>query len=188
MDINTLTDLNNFCLLLQQKLILIFTTFIKEDKSALNESTTKDIIIQKIQEHPWSKDELNNEELQKLLSFCNNCSSISTVIPSAISTRQTQVTSLPLPPPTDTAPPTATAPPTDTDPFEKYSKMRKMLPEGAVRQKMSNDGIPSEEIDAFFITDGRKKLTSKKSKEHKKNNVISKRITKKSPRKQKNRT
>jgi hypothetical protein len=34
--------------------------------------------------------------------------------------------------------------------FEKYEKMKKMLPEGAVRQKMNLEGISAEEIDAFF--------------------------------------
>ncbi len=31
-----------------------------------------------------------------------------------------------------------------------YDKMRKMLPEGPVRQKMSVDGFSEEEIDAYF--------------------------------------
>lgn len=34
--------------------------------------------------------------------------------------------------------------------FEKYDKMRKMLPEGAVRQKMASDGISEEDIEAYF--------------------------------------
>lgn len=34
--------------------------------------------------------------------------------------------------------------------FAKYDKMRKMLPEGAVRQKMMVEGIPEADIDAFF--------------------------------------
>jgi chaperonin cofactor prefoldin len=51
-------------------------------------------------------------------------------------------------------PPLASVAPTVTaaiDPkFEKYEKMKKMLPEGAVRQKMNLEGISAEEIDAFF--------------------------------------
>jgi hypothetical protein len=43
---------------------------------------------------------------------------------------------------------TVTAP---IDPkFEKYDNMKKMLPEGAVRQKMNLEGVSAEEIDAFF--------------------------------------
>jgi hypothetical protein len=34
--------------------------------------------------------------------------------------------------------------------FEKYAKMKKMLPEGAVRQKMMQEGISDAEIEAFF--------------------------------------
>jgi hypothetical protein len=34
--------------------------------------------------------------------------------------------------------------------YEKYVKMKKMLPEGAVRQKMMQEGIPDAEIEAFF--------------------------------------
>lgn len=34
--------------------------------------------------------------------------------------------------------------------FGKYDKMRKMLPEGAVRQKMMSDGIPEKDIEAYF--------------------------------------
>lgn len=34
--------------------------------------------------------------------------------------------------------------------FEKYNKMKKMLPEGAVRQKMTTDGFTPSEIDNFF--------------------------------------
>lgn len=41
--------------------------------------------------------------------------------------------------------------PAQADPrYEKYSKMKKMLPEGAVRQKMTVDGFTEEEIDAFM--------------------------------------
>ena len=47
------------------------------------------------------------------------------------------------------APPVAA--PAAADPrFEKYEKMKKMLPEGAVRQKMSLDGFTEQEIDGFF--------------------------------------
>jgi hypothetical protein len=52
---------------------------------------------------------------------------------------------------TTVAPATAAAP----DPrFEKYDKMRKMLPEGAVRQKMSGDGFTPAEIEGFFNPGG----------------------------------
>ena len=34
--------------------------------------------------------------------------------------------------------------------YEKYTKMKKMLPEGAVRQKMMGDGFSQAEIDGFF--------------------------------------
>eukprot|EP01040_Poterioochromonas_malhamensis_P011521 gene11521-12563_t len=45
----------------------------------------------------------------------------------------------------------SSAPPSVVDPkFEKYEKMRKMLPEGAVRQKMTQEGLTQTEIDAFF--------------------------------------
>lgn len=36
------------------------------------------------------------------------------------------------------------------DKFEKYRKMQKMLPEGAVRQKMQSDGFKEEDIEAFL--------------------------------------
>jgi hypothetical protein len=36
------------------------------------------------------------------------------------------------------------------DPLYKYHKMKTMLPEGAVRQKMMNDGFSDAEIQAFF--------------------------------------
>jgi hypothetical protein len=38
--------------------------------------------------------------------------------------------------------------------YEKYTKMRKMLPEGAVRQKMTADGFTPDEIDKFFLDPG----------------------------------
>ena len=41
--------------------------------------------------------------------------------------------------------------------FEKFDKMKKMLPEGAVRQKMSLEGFAQEEIDNFFNGGGKKK-------------------------------
>lgn len=34
--------------------------------------------------------------------------------------------------------------------FKKYVKMKGMLPEGAVRQKMTNDGFAAADIDAFL--------------------------------------
>lgn len=34
--------------------------------------------------------------------------------------------------------------------FEKYEKMKKMLPEPAIKQKMTMDGFTQQEIDAFF--------------------------------------
>ncbi len=34
--------------------------------------------------------------------------------------------------------------------FLKYDKMKKLLPEGAVRQKMMTEGISAADIDAFF--------------------------------------
>ena len=47
--------------------------------------------------------------------------------------------------------------------FEKFDKMKKMLPEGAVRQKMMLEGFTPEEIDKFFnkSTGGGKKKTQK---------------------------
>jgi hypothetical protein len=42
-------------------------------------------------------------------------------------------------------------PPLDpNDPFYKYHKMKTMLPEGAVRQKMMTNGFSNAEIEAFF--------------------------------------
>ncbi len=51
---------------------------------------------------------------------------------------------------TSAAPVSASTAPALPEKFEKYVKMKKMLPEGAVRQKMSMEGIPDSEIDAFF--------------------------------------
>lgn len=56
-------------------------------------------------------------------------------------------------PPTSGAPPPPAppAPPAAADPrFEKYTKMQKMLPEGAVRQKMMTDGFSAADIESFF--------------------------------------
>jgi hypothetical protein len=55
-------------------------------------------------------------------------------------------------------PPAAPAPPpssggaasTGNSAYEKYDKMRKMLPEPPIRQKMMQDGIPQGEIDAYW--------------------------------------
>lgn len=49
---------------------------------------------------------------------------------------------------TPTAP--ATAAPAVDPRFEKYEKMKKMLPEGAVRQKMQTDGFSADEIESFM--------------------------------------
>jgi hypothetical protein len=54
-------------------------------------------------------------------------------------------------PPTSTASATpAAAVGPDLSRFEKYEKMRKMLPEGAVRQKMKMDNFTDVEIDAMY--------------------------------------
>jgi hypothetical protein len=43
---------------------------------------------------------------------------------------------------------------TKTDPrYETYKRMQGMLPEGAVRQKMTNDGISPDDIDIFISGD-----------------------------------
>jgi hypothetical protein len=57
----------------------------------------------------------------------------------------------PLPASTSAAPPAAAAAVVDPK-FEKFEKMKKMLPEGAVRQKMAMEGITPAEIDTFFGT------------------------------------
>ena len=44
---------------------------------------------------------------------------------------------------------TITEPKTD-ERFLKYEKMKKMIPEGAIRQKMSLEGFTQQEIDNFF--------------------------------------
>ena len=46
--------------------------------------------------------------------------------------------------------PTPPAPPAEDERFAKYTKMKKMLPEGAVRQKMKVDGFSEEDIATFF--------------------------------------
>eukprot|EP01038_Epipyxis_sp_PR26KG_P007973 gene7973-10813_t len=48
-----------------------------------------------------------------------------------------------------TVPPQPPAPVVD-ERYAKYDRMRKMLPEGAVRQKMMVEGFTSEEIDGYF--------------------------------------
>jgi hypothetical protein len=49
----------------------------------------------------------------------------------------------------------AIRPPVVVDPaLEKYVKMQRMLPEGAVRQKMAADGISQDVIDSFFGATG----------------------------------
>ncbi|KAJ1442627.1 hypothetical protein B484DRAFT_389988 [Ochromonadaceae sp. CCMP2298] len=58
------------------------------------------------------------------------------------------------PPPDTSAPAPAAAAPAAAAPLdprlEKYAKMKKLLPEGAVRQKMQMDGFSPEEIEAVF--------------------------------------
>jgi hypothetical protein len=44
----------------------------------------------------------------------------------------------------------AAPPPVVDERFAKFDKMRKMLPEGAVRQKMAGEGFTPAEIDGFF--------------------------------------
>jgi hypothetical protein len=38
-----------------------------------------------------------------------------------------------------------------TQNLERYRKMRNMLPEAAVRQRMQTDGMSQEDIDNFFM-------------------------------------
>ena len=74
-----------------------------------------------------------------------------------------------VPPTSGLAPATTTAPPTvgggggaseEIDPrYEKFVKMMRMLPEGAVRQKMSMEGFTDTEIDVF-ISNGAPKKSS----------------------------
>ncbi|KAJ1412827.1 P-loop containing nucleoside triphosphate hydrolase protein, partial [Ochromonadaceae sp. CCMP2298] len=54
----------------------------------------------------------------------------------------------PPPPPGKAIPPASPGVPPEV--FEKYSRMRRMLPEGAVRQKMMVDGFAQGDIDSFF--------------------------------------
>ena len=55
--------------------------------------------------------------------------------------------SMPPPPP---VPPTVPVELSGDSRLKTYDTMRKMLPEGAVRQKMKMDGIPDADIDAYF--------------------------------------
>ena len=69
----------------------------------------------------------------------------------------TETALVPVPPPAETAPTaTATAAVAAAEPenpqYEVYKRMRRMLPEGPVRQKMQNDGCTDEEIDRFFAS------------------------------------
>ena len=52
------------------------------------------------------------------------------------------------------APPSAQEDYSTNPAYQKYVTMRKMLPEGPVRQKMMTDGFTPSEIDAFFGSDG----------------------------------
>ena len=63
----------------------------------------------------------------------------------------------PAPVPPITAAPAAPAPSSSSDggKYDKYKTMQRMnVPEGAVRQKMSGDGFPAAEIDAFLNSTG----------------------------------
>lgn len=69
----------------------------------------------------------------------------------------TETALVPVPPPAETAPAaTATAAVAAAEPenpqYEVYKRMRRMLPEGPVRQKMQNDGCTDEEISRFFAS------------------------------------
>ncbi len=46
--------------------------------------------------------------------------------------------------------PVASTVPVVEERFAKFEKMKKMLPEGAVRQKMTGEGFTPAEIDGFF--------------------------------------
>ena len=54
------------------------------------------------------------------------------------------------PPPPGPPPPVAPAAHSSNPRYNKYDTMRKMLPEGAVRQKMMVDGFEPSEIDSYF--------------------------------------
>jgi hypothetical protein len=55
--------------------------------------------------------------------------------------------------------PAPAAAPVVDERYEKYVKMQKMLPEGAVRQKMATDGFSAPQIDSF-ITNGPPKVAA----------------------------
>jgi len=83
----------------------------------------------------------------------------STPVPVPAPPAVTETALVPVPPPAETAPPaTATAavaaaePVNENPQYEVYKRMRRMLPEGPVRQKMQNDGCTDEEIDRFFAS------------------------------------
>jgi hypothetical protein len=66
-------------------------------------------------------------------------------------------------PPPSSSPPTSAMPPPPPPPsavvvvdpkFEKFEKMRRILPEPAVRQKMQIEGFSDEEIDQFMGSEG----------------------------------
>ncbi|NBS85037.1 MAG: hypothetical protein EBS59_10180, partial [Verrucomicrobia bacterium] len=73
---------------------------------------------------------IQNEKLEQ------DIAKLKTASPSSTVTEQ---------PPPPIPPPAAVT----NDKFEKYERMKKMLPEGAVRQKMKTDGLSESEIDAF---------------------------------------
>jgi hypothetical protein len=56
----------------------------------------------------------------------------------------------PLPPLPSAVPPQPPAVDDRLEKLEKFAKMKKILPEGAVRQKMTMEGFTAEEIDAFM--------------------------------------
>ena len=63
------------------------------------------------------------------------------------------VVAAPAPAPEPAPAPAASAAAADENPqYDVYRRMKRMLPEGAVRQKMSNDGCSDAEIDAFFAS------------------------------------
>ena len=73
----------------------------------------------------------------------------------------TETALVPVPPPAATETAAAPAPAAvavavaaepENPQYEVYRRMRRMLPEGPVRQKMQNDGCTDEEIDRFFAS------------------------------------
>ena len=86
-------------------------------------------------------DGLSDAEIDNYLGENDdNGNSISLTPPIAVNPAQ-----VPPPPP---PPPRA---PTSNDPrYAKFDKMRSMLPEGAVRQKMMLEGFTDVEIDHYF--------------------------------------